>query len=1409
MEESETPESPWEVVSWRKLTKISGQAFSEIGKRNFGRPTCIAIFTSIALGTSRGMVLIFDQRQALKTIIGQGTKGKPQISSSQGYDADIAVAIECGSVTSIAVSADQSTIASGHTSGHIFTWDLARHTKPSLHIPPTEISRLRGIESDGHVSGASILHVGFLGARHSALASADDRGMAFSHFSSRGLNIVARSIKTTRILGRYPETLKEPRPRKPSSVLAFSPLPLGSDEHSTDSLGLVAMLTPYLLIIVSTTPVAQTQFKASRPKELAAHGAMSAALAWYPSVSDKRNIPNSYPSKVKLVYSWSNVLTLLEVVESETEVEKDRPPDLQFKPRKRWKCDETIVGLQWLSASVLAVLTITQQLIILEDASLKITDSSDLIRKHVYHMDLFSQQLSKLIESTEEEDGSMHGVVADAFYMSFKAYKGRLFLLGFNDIAVGALSNWADRLLALMEQGNFIKAIELATTYYNGTTDKATVGLPEEDDSRHGLVRDKLTEMMSASLRYAFGKNREATPASLSESQLIELATACLNACFSLDDLDYLFEDVYAWYADAHYQHILLELFEPRIADATLTTLPPAALKDLVNHFVDQDWNMRLEDMLCRLNPMTMDIDQITTLCRRNLLYDALLYLWNQALGDYTTILDELIDLANRKKEGTDSTDSMLATFDATTRLFAYLSFVLTSRIYPTANPMPEATSLVAKADIYYFLFFGKSGTSQNGTATTQRSSSSYTALERILDIDAPGFLSMLNEAFEDGFLSESLEADSLGLPDISWTETRRFGLSLNHQLIVQSLWDIMITPRFKPEDIVYLDMFVARNLPKFPQSIRLPGNVLQRVLVDLCRYSREAIAEDCQLSVEYLLSTYQPPDLLSMIPLFTEAQFYRVIKSVYRAEKQYALLLEACFQDREDPQAVFTCIRDSLKSTSPLNDSQRDNVRNVIQEHAQDMAAFNLRSSAMTLQGCAPDLHEAILNVLAKDEHAQYQYLQALFDLNDEKDLSAREKIFPKQPKLVEQFVRLLCDYDPHHISGFVETLKVGDLRLEEVLPYLETSGVVDAAVVLLAREGKAQDANQRIIQYLKTLEAGLLGLVEGFASTPDVANTEESMKDLMESTDKYARIGIWLCQGQTKAAVGGKSRPSQLSRKQSMKEALTQDEILWLDLIDTIVQVTRNVTQGLESLTPMTNGRKEAAITESPSESPTPSDFLLILRTVVQDTFTALLNTTSVQTIDGAHSKDMSFLRILRAFLNRASASSPSLSNLRAVLGTIFSAYSYEESLLDLANRLLDRDLFVQVSEVAAMRQRGWRPLGQVCEGCGRKVWGPGAGRGIWDVWAKKQSAIAKEKQDDGEVSRPASAHGKGKGKARSQERHNDSAKTKPEEEDSQEELGTLVVFSCRHIFHQSCLEEMQSTREEGSGYACTLCI
>lgn len=1390
---------------------MTGQAFSEVGKRNFGRPTCIAIAASIVLGTSKGIILVFDYNQNLKSIIGPGTK-----------------AVESGSITSISLSADHSTVAAGHATGNIFTWEVAKTAKPFLHIPP--VNRNRSPNSDGHVSDVAILHIGFLGMRHTALASADDQGMAFSHIATRGMGVVTRSVKTTRILGRYPDAnTKSVQQRKPSSVLSFASLPFGNAEHTADSMGLVALLTPYLLVIVSTTPIAQTQYKVPRPKEVAAHGAMTAALAWFPSVKLKVKDPvtSETSSRVKLVYCWSNILTVLDVVEAEPSANgnKEDPPSLQFRPRSRWKAEEAIVGVQWLARSVLAVLTITQQLVILEDPSMTVTDSSDLIQKHIYHADLFSPQLNQLVDQLEDEEvAAMHGVVADAFYMSFRAYKGRLFLLGYNEISFGTLSNWADRLLALMEEGSYTGAIRLATSYYSGEANKVAVGLPEDDDLRHAMVQEKLLEMMSASLNYAFGRSQNAEETRVDRQQLEELAAVCVTACVDMNETDFLFEKVYEVFQDGGLESILIESLEQYIVEDDITVIPPTVIKDLVGQYTARRLNARLEEMICHLDLKSMDLDQITKLCEKNHLYDALLYVWNQALGDYTTILNNLLTTTEnlpRFQPDVDTTQHGLEMSSAS-KIFPYLSYILTSRVYPTGLSMPADSAAMAKAELYTFFFSGSTRVEPSDGVTNPpsrqlKSNTNLPNLRRILNFDAPSFLSILNEAFEDNFLNGPQDRMTDETPG-RLTEEQKFGLSVNRQWIVSILLEVMAPPAYDSDDTVYLHMFIARNLPKFPQFILLPGHVLHRVLVGLCEYTSEDVAEDCQLSVEYLLSMYQPPDLSSLIPLISKARFYRVLKYVYRSEKQYADLLKTYFEDYENIDAIFDCIRDCLRPGAGLSEKQINEFRKVIVDHAYDLPSAGVQKAASTIDAYAPDLHSVLLDSLSEDDGAQFQYLQTILESST---AAENEVSHARHSKFTEQYVRLLCDHDPAHVSEYIEHLEAGNLRLEEILPALESSGVIDAAVVLMAREGKVREGIDRLTQHLNTLESALLGLLEGVPDSPDAANTAETAKDLVSSVQKYGRVGVWLCQRQTKAVEKSKPKLSRAKSAKALNDALSSDEELWLDLIDSIVTVTKNVTGVLGRHERQAAIGDERPSLEEPSSPQLDSSSLTSdLRTTVQEVFTALLVTTSAphsttsdptKVTPNLQRTDISFLRILRAFLNRASLSSPSLSNLRAVLAAIFSAYSYEESLLSLANRLLDKDLFVHVAEADTLRRRGWRPKGQVCEGCGAKVWGPGAGGGVWDAWLR-----ANEERESGErgrrtsvASRSSSREGKGKEVKRRNE-------GEEEDDDIQDRIGpdgkgggAVVVFSCRHMFHRDCLIKTDDVGAKDVELVCPLCI
>ncbi len=339
---------------------------------------------------------------------------------------------------------------------------------------------------------------------------------------------------------------------------------------------------------------------------------------------------------------------------------------------------------------------------------MRMTEAFDLIHKHIYHADLFSKQLHALVEQLDEEDTTMHGVVADAFYMSFKAYKGRLFLLGFNDVSLGALSNWADRLIALMENGDYVGAIKLATSYYTGDADKLTIGLPEDTVLRHSMVRDKLMEIMGASLKYAFSQ-RQKNSELADDSHLYDLAESCFTACESVADVDFLFDEMYEWYEEAGMEGIFPEMLEPYILEETISAVPPVVVKSLVAHYVSKGLESRLEEMLCHMDTATLDLDQTTLLCKQHGLYDALIYIWNQAMHDFITPLIDLLALLLPLVQSNEQPGSVSASDDGgifsanAGKMFVYLSYILTGRTYPTGEAIPPDVALQAKAEIYWF----------------------------------------------------------------------------------------------------------------------------------------------------------------------------------------------------------------------------------------------------------------------------------------------------------------------------------------------------------------------------------------------------------------------------------------------------------------------------------------------------------------------------------------------------------------------------------------------------------------------------------------------------------------------------------------------------------------------------------
>jgi hypothetical protein len=1045
---------------------------------------------------------------------------------------------------------------------------------------------------------------------------------------------------------------------------------------------------------------------------------------------------------------------------------------------------------------------------------MRMTEAIDLIHKHVYHVDLFSKQLHNLVEQLDEEDTSMHGVVGDAFYMSFKAYKGRIFLLGFNEVSIGALPNWADRLIAIMENGDYLGAIQLATSYFTGDADKLTVGLPEDTNTRHTMVRDKILEIMSASLKYVFGQRQKGEQ--IDDQQLTQLAETCFVACQSIENTDFVFDEMYEWYEDAEVEGIFLEALEPYILDRTVTIVPPSVIKAMVTHYVTKGWESRLEEMLCHMETATLDLDQTTLLCKQHGLYDALIYIWNKALGDYITPMIDLLTLLRPyMAHGGTRHGNGLDDFDINAvKLFPYLSYTLTGRVYPNEELMDEETAVKAKAEIYWFLFSGqtitwpKEGGQPFITRPDDESEPAFPYLRLILKFDAPSFLSSLNEAFEDSFLNDSPEKGNSGISNIDMPEEQIFGQTINRQYVVSILLDVMNPSDFPPEDTIYLDMFIARNLPKFPQYLLFTGSTLSRVLTGLCNYPGEDLADDAQLSAEYLLSVYHPSDMAPLMPLLREARFFRILKRIYKVDKHYGKLIATYFEDQEDQEGVFECIADCLRPQSGLNDHQVREVIEVVKEHARDLLELGPELAASTLRSQGHDVHQAIIDSAEDEKELQHAYLKELLEPSRARDELQQQP----QRELIEQYIQLMCSYEPSHVSDYIGMIQSANLRLDRLLPTMEETGVIDAAVVLMAQDGQVKEAMNRLVRHLESLESAFLGLVSGSSET-DVLNPQHAAEELLQSLQNYVHVGIWLCQGQMKT-----SRKATVvqKKKKSADQEMSADEALWLILIQTCVHITRRLSPAIATFSSYVDD-----VSDADSER-----LISLLRSLVQHTFTSLLTATSNHGAGQLGNRvlpnagaNLSFLRVLRAFLTQAAAESPNLADLRGVLASIFAAYAYEESILRLSNRLLERSLYVHVNQAVELRQRGWRPRGSTCEACGRRVWGPGvAGRAVFEAWEDKQAVEEARRKD--RLARlaehvigdsAAEVDGKGKGKSLEIRPSSMSVDQQQQQQPPQPDghgdvpasvkdttLGPLVVLACRHIYHQSCLDALQEKGE-----------
>ncbi|KAI5967271.1 VPS8 [Candida margitis] len=758
-------------------------------------------------------------------------------------------------------------------------------------------------------------------------------------------------------------------------------LPIGSSHQVTDGMGVLTLMTRDVLSIHSTTSLNDpalshltTQYKIG-----VKNSGNVTALSWFPCVKTLNGVSNA-----KLAYSWNNVLGILELnnkvfpsnflqVVNDAKDKDKVVPKLPFIKTTKRNLEGNVSEIKWIQSDVVCVFTGEKMTTFYYDGG-----SLDIIG--------------------EDE---LRG------YQQVSSAKRCFILLDEQKLFLGRQLSWADILLEKISTSNYFEALEIADEYYNTNSEGklVAVGLPVDKTKRSTLVRPYLIEIMKESLSHL----QSIDPAKYLEKYLSIIAyvgyTDILEELLLIVDND----------------RVYFQTLEPFILSESLLVLPPVVLKRLVEYYASN--GDLLTDILCTLDIKSLDIDLTIQLCKKYDLRECLIYIWNYLLGDYETPLLDFIK---------DFVDPQLAHSENAFKAYTYISFILTSRQYPTDKFIADEEPIQTICDI----LFSSGPITRNGKLIHALDDDTiFPYLYTFLKQDSFQLLSAMNEFFESSFLNEN---------------TR-----ISRQFLVDAFLDLYEANEFSPYDGCQLSIFIARNYPKYPQFIRLAESTLDTVIDRLCSNKDPEIAQDCELALQSLTSQYLPEDD-HFVEKLQMGGFYNVLVKLYISEQKYANALESLLLKDVNEEGFMSefqaIVVDAFTKSKDVN--EKINFVRVLKANFAKLVLVDIDTSFASIQRFAPHLHKEILNV--SDDAVKYRYLSKLFEAG------------PNSNQLLYEYIRLCIEFDKSSVIDIVKRFKInGD---DNILTLLKENDITDGQAIILSQQHKFEDAVSVIIERLKS---------------------------------------------------------------------------------------------------------------------------------------------------------------------------------------------------------------------------------------------------------------------------------------------------------------------------------------------------
>ena len=604
------------------LKKISAQMGDACARRDAGLPTAMAVSTVVAVGTSHGLVLVFEPRdQALKLILG---------STSDGAN--------YGAVTALGINRDCSRLLCGYAKGQITMWDLSNG------------NCLRVI-TDAHPPGYAVLHLQF--TDDSTIAMCNDSSGSVYSLSFRRL--ITRSCESTCFFSG-----------SKGEVCTMAPLHLhaGMKQSQLHDSSLLAMASLTKVIVANLKPFPKAIFTKKLP------GAKNTLplLGWQFAVIQKDE--NAKYLCPVLAFARDRLIHFYQVWKYEE--------DFNFVPFQTIETDYSIVTMHWMNPKIMVTIDSFERIRTIDVKTKEELECLDLgIVQLVYGSSYF-----KSLATGGNVSKALNAASEYACYHSAQVFNGQLLLLGTKSIHCLTIRSWRDRIDYFVKQNLFLEALQLALSFYEDRA-KAVVNLVGSRRKRRMYIAEEIAEVLRSYVDVSLTVN---CPKTHNEVLLTEyfssLVPTCVDYCVATQNLQLLFGEIYDRFSeDAVSKRVFLEGLEPYILDDKISMLTPVVMQDLVEHFENTRQLRKLEACLVHLDVTAVNLHHMVKLCWTHALYDLAIYVYNKGMNDYISPLEEMLGILKsllRSRRELSQSESAIGY-----KILVYISCCLAGKQYP------------------------------------------------------------------------------------------------------------------------------------------------------------------------------------------------------------------------------------------------------------------------------------------------------------------------------------------------------------------------------------------------------------------------------------------------------------------------------------------------------------------------------------------------------------------------------------------------------------------------------------------------------------------------------------------------------------------------------------------------------